>query len=130
MVTTRPVGRAFGPVCALGLALALGAAGVSGCATRGARPPAVPVTVDVPVPEPVYCAAQIPARPSLPISALSESSSPADTIRAYAASVIVLKGALEQLDGILGGCTRPAARRPASAASTDGRSIARAASSR
>jgi hypothetical protein len=123
MVKAKPVGRA------LALALALGVAGVSGCATEGALPPPVPVTVDVPVPEPVYCAAQIPARPSLAISTLSESSSPADTIRAYAASVVILKGAVEELDKILAGCTRPGARRPAPEASADGRFVARAASS-
>lgn len=136
MVTTRPrtatrmpARKATGSIWGLGLAVIVGSLGIIGCATRPAPVPPAPFTVDVPVPEPVYCSAQAPARPALPISALSESSSPADTIRAYAASVIILKGAVEQLARILAGCTRPpSASAPASG--TDGRSIARAAFSR
>ncbi len=82
---------------------------MNGCGTPVEPPPPVPVTVKVPVPEPVYCPAPNEAKPALPIAGLSPRSAPADTMRAYAASVVILKGAVEERDQILRGCTRPSA---------------------
>jgi hypothetical protein len=78
-----------------------------GCA-RVVQGPPVPVTVDVPVPEPVPCAVAVPARPALPIAALGSDSQPADTMRAYAASVAVLKAAVVEREGLLRACIAPA----------------------
>lgn len=94
----------------LGIALMIGTLGLAGCGMQAQQPPPpVPVTVRVPVPEPVYCPAPDETRPALPIAGLSERSSPADTMRAYAASIVILKGAVEERDQILRGCTREAA---------------------
>jgi hypothetical protein len=70
--------------------------------------PATPVEVEVPVIEPVYCQAGKGSRPALPIATLSATSAPADTIRAYAATVIVLKGLVRERDTIIAGCSEPA----------------------
>jgi hypothetical protein len=115
---------------ALVLALALAAPLAAGCAGRAEPPPPVPVTVKVPVPEPVFCPATAPARPALPIASLSEDSSPADTMRAYAASVVILKGAVRQRDEILAGCTREPGSASFSGTAGRSRASARAASSR
>ncbi|MBF6569085.1 MAG: hypothetical protein IVW54_09430 [Candidatus Binataceae bacterium] len=81
---------------------------VGGCA---ARPPMAPrpVMVKVPVPVPVYCPLSLPDKPRLPISELTPSSTPADTIRAYASAVAILKGAVRQRDQMITGCAAPAA---------------------
>lgn len=81
---------------------------VGGCA---ARPPIAPrpVMVKVPVPVPVYCPLSLPEKPSLPISRLTPASTAADTIRAYASAIAILKGAVRQRDQIIIGCAAPAA---------------------
>jgi len=79
----------------------------AGCAT--ATPPAPrPVLVDVPVPSPVYCVVSPLYPPALAIAALRSDSPAADTIRSYAASVMVLKSAVKQRDAILQACAAPA----------------------
>jgi hypothetical protein len=70
--------------------------------------PVAPVEVRVPIDRPVYCVAAAPARPALPISQLQSDSSPAATVRSYAATVVLLKGAVEERDALLAGCTAPA----------------------
>jgi hypothetical protein len=60
--------------------------------------------VRVPVPTPVYCNPPEIQRPELPIAHLTLASPPADTIRLYAATVEVLKGAVMQRDTIIDGC--------------------------
>jgi hypothetical protein len=81
---------------------------VTGCASA---PPVIrattPVEVKIPVYYPVYCSASLPERPKLPIGALSARSEPAETIKAYAASVVILKGAVSQRDAIIEGCAQP-----------------------
>ena len=74
--------------------------------------PAVPMEVEVPVYEPVYCQAPQTAPPALPIATLTPASAPADTMRAYVATVIVLKGLVHERDALIAGCAEP----PASAA--------------
>ena len=90
--------------CVLPLILAL----LAGCALA---PPAgtfpAPVIVKVPVYEAVYCTPPKLERPKLPVGALVPDSSPADTLRAYAATVVLLKGAVEERDEVIAGCERP-----------------------
>ncbi len=89
--------------------LPLGLVLLAGCAfSPPFFSPATPVEVKVPVYEPVYCTPPSLANPRLPISALTPASQPADTIRAYAASVVLLKGAVRELDSIIEGCEEPA----------------------
>ncbi len=81
---------------------------LAGCAfAPQTGPPAAPVTVMVPVLQPVYCAAPAPRYPSLPIGKLTAGSPPADTMRAYAASVIILKGVVRERDSVIAGCADP-----------------------
>ncbi len=87
------------------------AAAIGGCA-RAAAPIAVPMKVSVPIPELVYCAAAAPARPALQIASLAPNSAPADTIRAYAATVVVLKAAVVERDELLSACAAPQAPGP------------------
>src|SRR5579872_669619 len=88
------------------IALTLTAAIISGCTT--APPPIeTPVEVKVPVATPVYCQVGKLSRPSLPLSTLKPDSAPADTIRTYAATVAILKGAVRQRDFAIEGCTAP-----------------------
>lgn len=70
--------------------------------------PAVPLEVQVPVTEPVYCRAHAGAPPELPIASLTAASAPADTMRAYAATVILLKGLVRERDALIAGCAAPA----------------------
>ena len=70
--------------------------------------PATPVVVKTPVLHPVYCAAPPPQYPRLPISQLSGNSAPADTLRAYVASIIILKGVVRERDSVIAGCVDPA----------------------
>jgi hypothetical protein len=87
---------------------------LAGCAfAPQTLPPAAPVTVMVPVLQPVYCAAPAPQYPSLPIGRLTAASPPADTIRAYAASVIILKGVVRERDGVIAGCADPSSEESA-----------------
>jgi hypothetical protein len=86
---------------------------LSGCALSPPLfSPATPLEVQVPVYQPVYCTPPTLANPKLPVSALTAASPPADTIRAYAASVVLLKGAVRELDSIIEGCAAPAAVPP------------------
>ncbi len=94
----------------LPLCLVLGA----GCASA---PPIVvgrPVEVRVPIYEPAYCAATTPARPILPISGLKPDSSPAAEVKAYAASIALLKAAVLEREDLLAACVKPAAKGGAS----------------
>jgi hypothetical protein len=85
------------------------------------RPPDAPlerlrrprfVTASVPIATPVYCQVPPLTHPVLPISALTDTSPPADTVRAYAASVAILKSAVVERDASLEGCAAPAAASP------------------
>jgi hypothetical protein len=70
--------------------------------------PATPLEVKVLVYEPVYCTPPAVVNPDLPIASLSAASAPADTIRAYAATVVVLKGTVRELNTLIEGCEEPA----------------------
>jgi hypothetical protein len=90
-------------------ALAMLAIAAAGCAGAAAVAPApAPMPVSVAVAEPVYCKIPIPADPALAIAALGADSPPADTVRAYASSVAVLKAAVRQRDALLEACAPPA----------------------
>lgn len=81
---------------------------LAGCALAPPATPTVqPIAVKVPVAVPVYCTIPKLARPELPISQLKPQSPPAQTIRAYAASVVLLKGAVIERDAVIAGCARP-----------------------
>ncbi|HVA39167.1 MAG TPA: hypothetical protein VNF49_00765 [Candidatus Binataceae bacterium] len=82
------------------------AAMLGGCA-RAAAPILEPMKVSVPIPEPVYCAASAPGHPRLPIANLGAASAPADTVRAYAATVVILKAAVVQREELLKACSAP-----------------------
>jgi hypothetical protein len=113
--------RVTGEGKSMARALILCAALACGCA-RAAQGPPVPVTVEVPVPQPVWCALPPPARPVLPISHLAADSPPADTMRAYAATVVILKAAVVEREDLLRACAPPAdsAQSPAGAIGAGG----------
>jgi hypothetical protein len=69
-----------------------------------------PVEVKVPMFELAYCQVPKLTRPTLPVAALALRSPPADTIRAYAASIVLLKGAVLQRDAVITGCVGPAGK--------------------
>ncbi len=98
MVTRRGAGVAFAAALAM----------MEACAVAPSNPPPHPVMVDVAVPTPVYCDVPKLQKPALALAGLKPDSPPADTIRAYAASVELLKGALIERDKIIDGCRRPA----------------------
>jgi hypothetical protein len=80
------------------------------CACSSAVPPepvVKTVRVEVPIPQPVFCAAAVPARSPLPIAKLNPSSSPEETVREYAATVDILEGAVAARDRIIQGCAKP-----------------------
>ena len=79
-----------------------------GCAAEQPQPILTPIEVKVPVATPVYCQVAKLDKPELPISALKTDSAPDDTIRAYAATVAILKGAVLQRDLAIEGCAAPA----------------------
>jgi hypothetical protein len=86
---------------------------LAGCAlSPPSFAPATPIEIKVPVFQPVYCTLPQLANPQLPISGLTPSSPPADTLRAYAASVVLLKGAVRDLDSIIEGCSEPSPTSP------------------
>ena len=86
---------------------------LAGCAlSPPSFAPATPIEIKVPVFQPVYCTMPRLANPQLPISGLTASSPPADTLRAYAASVVLLKGAVRDLDAIIEGCSEPSPTAP------------------
>lgn len=89
------------------VALGLGCA-IAGCAAAAAPPPPVaPVKVEVPILRQVPCPLPHLSDPELPLAALRLDSPPADTIRAYAATVVILKGAVRERDALLAGCAQP-----------------------
>jgi len=95
------------------LACALAIAGcAAGCAASAAPAPA-PLMVQVPVLHQTPCPAPTLARPALPLTGLEAGSPPADTIRAYAAAVAILKGAVRERDAVLAGCARAKSATPA-----------------
>ena len=81
---------------------------LAACARVAAPPPPRMVTVNVPVPQTVYCAVPALNPPPLAIASLAPDSSPADTMRSYVATVMVLKSAVHERDTILRGCAAPA----------------------
>ncbi|HVB81417.1 MAG TPA: hypothetical protein VNE82_15905 [Candidatus Binataceae bacterium] len=88
-------------------AIAAMAATIAGCAAAAGPAPAVrPVMVQVPVLHETPCAPPTLADPALPLAGLRPSSPPADTMRAYAAAVAILKGAVRERDAVLAGCAR------------------------
>ena len=66
-----------------------------------------PLEVKVPVYEPVYCMPPAHPNPALPIAGLTAAAAPADTLRAYAATVVVLKATVRELDSLIAGCAEP-----------------------
>jgi hypothetical protein len=103
---------------------------LSGCAfSPPLFAPATPIEVQVPVYQPVYCTPPTLANPKLPVAALTAASPPADTIRAYAASVVLLKGAVRELNSIIQGCEEPAAASAPSGIANDAAAPSGAASS-
>jgi hypothetical protein len=93
---------------------AAGAFALAGC-TVGAGPAATvrPLMVQVPVLHETPCPVPALADPALPLAGVGPESAPADTMRAYAAAVAILKGAVRERDAVLAGCER--ADRPARA---------------
>ena len=71
-----------------------------------AAPTVRPLMVQVPVLHETPCPAPALADPALPIAGLVPASPPADTMRAYAAAVAILKGAVRERDAVLAGCAR------------------------
>ena len=92
--------------CVLPLTLVL----VASCA---AAPPidvvARTITVKVPMYQSVYCNPPELENPELPVSALRPGTTPAATMRAFAGSIVILKGAVRERDEIIKGCEKPAA---------------------
>ncbi len=118
MVTRAPRGPARGERrAAQPRALAAAAAlALAGCASGASPAPlARPLTVQVPMLRQIPCPAATLADPPLPIAQLKPDSPPADTMRAYAAAVAILKGAVRERDAMLAGCAgdAPAAHFPA-----------------
>src|SRR6185437_13933539 len=91
----------------LGAIAAIAAVAIAGCAAGVAPTPAVrPLTVQVPVLHETPCSPPTLAAPALPLGSLKAGSPPADTMRAYAAAVAILKGAVRERDAVLAGCKR------------------------
>lgn len=90
--------------CVLPLVLVL----ATGCASA---PPidvvARTVTVKVPIYQPVYCDPPALGEPELPVSGLRPGTPPAATMRAFAGSIVILKGAVRARDQIIKGCEKP-----------------------
>jgi hypothetical protein len=86
---------------------------IAGCAAGAPAAPPPPLMVQVPVLHQTPCPAPTLARPALPIAGLKAGSPPADTIRAYAAAVAILKGAVRERDAVLAGCARADRAAPA-----------------
>ena len=80
---------------------------LAGCARVAPASAPRPITVEIPVPTPIYCQVPTLQPPILAIAALTPDSPPADTVRSYAASVDVLKSAVRERDAILQGCAAP-----------------------
>jgi hypothetical protein len=80
---------------------------LAGCAAEQA-PILTPIEVKVPVATPIYCQVGKLDKPALPIAALQANSTPPDTVRAYAATVAILEGAVRERDLVIAGCAAPA----------------------
>jgi hypothetical protein len=109
--------KLFTPIPAAGRGRGLGrahwlaalacAVAIAGCAANAPAAPTVrPLMVQVPVLHETACPAPALANPVLPIAALKPGSPPADTMRAYAAAVAILKGAVRERDAVLAGCVQ------------------------
>jgi hypothetical protein len=92
--------------CILPLILAL----AYGCAAAPPITRVEPVEVKTPVLDPVYCRPPALVRPQLPVARLMATAAPADTIRAYAATIVILKAAVRERDEIIAGCAAPPAQ--------------------
>jgi len=90
------------------IAIVIWIGAIWGCAAQP-EPILTPVEVQVPSATPVYCEVSKLDKPALPLATLNTQSPPADTIRAYAATVALLKGAVQERDSELAGCADPAA---------------------
>lgn len=77
----------------------IGLALIVGCSQQ---PLYTPVEVKVPVP--VGCKIKVPARPTLALSALTDSHRYDETIRAYVETVVQLEGYAKELETALKGC--------------------------
>ncbi len=120
LISIRPSRSRFGPEgrieikstesTAVFALAALAAFALAGCAAAHQDSIATPVTVEIPVATPVYCSPPPMDKPALALAALSANSTPADTIRAYAATVAILKGAVTERDDVIAGCAKPAPR--------------------
>ena len=75
-----------------------------------------PLMVRVPVLHETPCSTPALADPALPVAGLTPASAPADTMRAYAAAVAILKGAVRERDAVLAGCARAAGKAAAAPA--------------
>lgn len=96
---TRPMVK-----CVLPLFLAL----TAGCAVAPPESALVaPVTVKLPVYSPVYCTIPKLERPPLPVAELKSDTPPADTLKAYASTIVILKGAVDERDEVIAGCVKP-----------------------
>lgn len=104
----------------IGSVIATVALVIGGCAVQPPSPAFTPIEVKVPIATPVYCQVAKPAKPELPITALRPDSAPADTIRAYAATVAILKGAVRERDEELAGCAPPESQSHSSASPVSG----------
>ncbi|HEY6394796.1 MAG TPA: hypothetical protein VIX12_05210, partial [Candidatus Binataceae bacterium] len=78
---------------------------LGGCAAGSKT--AAPPTVDIPIASPIYCKVPALTKPAMPIAALKPDSPPADTVRSYAASIVILKAAVDERDALLAGCAGP-----------------------
>jgi hypothetical protein len=95
--------RALRHAGAFGAIVAMTAA-IAGCAGAEPAPTVQPLMVQVPVLHETLCPVPVLTHPALPIAGLKPGSSPADTMRAYAAAVTILKGAVRERDAVLAGC--------------------------
>jgi hypothetical protein len=87
-------------IAAMAAALAIAGCVAATPPAAAVRPLMVPVLHETPCPAPAL------ADPALPLAALGPASAPADTMRAYAAAVAILKGAVRERDAVLAGCMR------------------------
>jgi hypothetical protein len=92
---------------AIAAMLAAGSFALAGCAGAGPPPTVRPLMVQVPVLHETPCPVPALADPALPLAGVGPESPPADTMRAYAAAVAILKGAVRERDAVLAGCAHP-----------------------
>jgi hypothetical protein len=103
----RELARASRLAGSFGAIAAMAAFAIAGCAAGAGPAPVVrPLMVQVPVLHETPCPVPSLTHPALPLVGLKPGSSPADTMRAYAAAVTILKGAVRERDAVLAGCAR------------------------